>query len=419
MKKHVWILNHYAGGMYFSQGGRHYSFAKYLKRAGYEPVVFCANSRHGKPERHIETERLWEERTEESTGVPWVFVRARTYTGNGKQRVLNMLDFYRNVKRTAKEYAAERGKPDVIYASSVHPLTLLAGIQLARRFGVECVCEVRDLWPESIVEYSSRFTRNHPLIKLLYQGEKWLYKHADRLIFTMEGGGEYIKERGWEKAVPLSKVYSINNGVDLPVFDANREQFTAEDPDLDNPELFKVVYTGSIRRVNNLGQLLDAAKKVPDPRVKFLIWGDGDELPALRRRIRDEGIGNVIFKGRVEKKYVPSIVSRADLNLVHWEMSPILRFGVSYNKLFEYLAAGRPVFSTVRPGYSIVERDRCGADTEGFAPEDFAAGIQRIALLSPEEREEMGKNARKAAEAYDFQSLTEKLAAVLEGGVRP
>ena len=78
----------------------------------------------------------------------FVFVRGRTYEGNGKQRVLNMVDFFRNVKRAARAYAKTWGKPDVIYASSVHPLTLVAGLQMAKHFGVPCVCEVRDLWPE-------------------------------------------------------------------------------------------------------------------------------------------------------------------------------------------------------------------------------------------------------------------------------
>lgn len=114
---------------------------------GYAPVIFCANSKHGKPECFLETDALWEERIAEEIDTPFVFVRARTYTGNGKQRVLNMIDFYRNVKKAAKEYAAQHGKPDVIFASSVHPLTLVAGIQLAKQFGVKCVCEVRDLWP--------------------------------------------------------------------------------------------------------------------------------------------------------------------------------------------------------------------------------------------------------------------------------
>lgn len=419
MKKHIWIMNHYAGNMYFDHGGRHYYFAKYLKQAGYEPVVFCANSKHNAPGLWFEKNDLWHMHMAEKIGVPFVFVSARAYTGNGKQRVLNMADFYRNVKKAAKSYAKENGTPDIIYASSVHPLTLVAGLQLAKHFGVKCICEVRDLWPEGIVTaYSNRFSKKNMLIRLLYQGEKWIYKKADSLIFTMEGGARYIADQGWDTAhggpIDLRKVHHINNGVDLPVFDRNLASFSVEDADLDDPAIFKVIYTGSIRLVNNLGLLVDAAKAVTDPRIKFLIWGDGDELSALRQRLVDEHIGNVVFKGRVEKKYVPFIVSRADLNVVHWQMSGLLRYGVSYNKLFEYLAAGKPIFSTVRPGYSIVEGNRCGADTEGFTPEDFAAGIQRLAALPEEEQRRMGENGRRAAEAYDFRHLTEKLIRLLE-----
>lgn len=414
MKTNIWILNHYASGMYFDHGGRHYNFAKYLRRAGYAPVIFSANSKHGKAERFFETDALWEERIAEEIDTPFVFVRARTYTGNGKQRVLNMIDFYRNVKKAAKEYAAQHGKPDVIYASSVHPLTLVAGLQLAKHFGVKCVCEVRDLWPESIVAYSSRFTKDNPLIKLLYRGEKWIYKKADAVVFTMEGGYDYIVEQGWGKEIPCSKVHHINNGVDLELFDYNKEHFRVEDPELDDPKVFKVIYTGSIRRVNNLGLLLDAAKCVKDPRVKLLIWGDGDEREALERRVRDEKIANVEFKGRVEKKYVPSIVSRSDLNLVHWEQAPLLKYGASYNKLFEYMAAGRPIFATVCPGYSIWGRYDCGRDTEDTRPEPLARELEKMAGLPPEELLRLGENAREGSRDYDFRVLTQKLLNVIE-----
>lgn len=414
MKTNIWILNHYASGMYFDRGGRHYNFAKYLRRAGYAPVIFCANSKHGKAERFLETDAPWEERIAEEIDTPFVFVRARTYTGNGKQRVLNMIDFYCNVKKAAKEYAAQHGRPDVIYASSVHPLTLVAGIQLAKQFGVRCVCEVRDLWPESIVAYSSRFTKDNPLIKLLYRGEKWIYKKADAVVFTMEGGYDYIVEQGWGKEIPCSKVHHINNGVDLELFDYNKEHFRVEDPELDDPKVFKVIYTGSIRRVNNLGLLLDAAKCVKDPRVKLLIWGDGDEREALERRVRDEKIANVEFKGRVEKKYVPSIVSRSDLNLVHWEQAPLLKYGASYNKLFEYMAAGRPIFATVCPGYSIWGRYDCGRDTEDTRPEPLARELEKMAGLPPEELLRLGENAREGSRDYDFRVLTQKLLNVIE-----
>ena len=412
-------MNHYATGMLFNKGGRHYSFAKYLKRSGYEPVIFSCNTKNtGDGDRFLEMSGLWQELTAEEIQVPFVIVQARAYKNNGKQRVLNMIDFYRNVKKAAKEYAEIHGKPDIILASSVHPLTLVAGLQLAKFFHVKCICEVRDLWPEAIVTYSRRITKDSIPAKIMYAGEKWIYKKADAVIFTQEGGPDYVRAHQWDDGhggpISNSKLFHINNGVDLEAFDKNLADFPYQDPDLDDPEKFKVIYTGSIRRINNLGIILDAAKTITDPKIKFIIFGSGDELELLKKRIADEGINNVVFKGRVDKYYIPAIVSKADTNLVHWEMSPLLRVGESYNKAFEYFAAGRPVLYTVRPGYSIVEKFHCGRITDGFSPAEIADGIQKMALMSQEEKTEMARNARRAAEAYDFKVLTKKLLDVME-----
>lgn len=421
MRKTVWILNHYAGGMLFDKGGRHYNFAKYLKRSGYEPVVFCCNAKHGRAELYYETDALWQEHMAEELGVPFVFVKARTYTGNGKQRVLNMADFYRNVQKAAREYAALHGKPDIIYASSVHPLTLVAGLRLAKRFGVKCICEMRDLWPESIVAYSSRFTKDHPLIKLLYQGEKWIYKKADKLIFTREGDRDYLAEQGWDAPhggpIDLDKVYYINNGVDLETFAYNREHFQTRDPDLDDPDSFKVIYTGSIRHVNGLGLLLDTAKEVKDPRVRFLVWGDGDELPALRQRVLDEHIENVVFKGRVNKQYIPYIVSRADLNFNHNTPVSIFRFGISFNKLFDYLAAEKPVLSDFPSQYNPSIQWGAGREVEDPTPANIARAVEAFASIGPDAYTNYCANAAKAARVFDFSALTQALIGVIEGTV--
>lgn len=414
MRKNIWIMNHYAGSMFFDKGGRHYNFAKYLRRAGYEPTIFCANAKHGQQELFFDNKNLWHEHIAEEIDTPFVFVKARIYRGNGKQRVLNMVDFYRNVKKAAKQYAKEYGTPDIIYASSVHPLTLVAGIQLAKYFGVKCICEVRDLWPESIVAYSSRFTKNHPLIKLIYQGEKWIYKKADAVIFTMEGAYDYILERGWEKDIPRSKVYYINNGVDLETFYYNQEHFQIEDLDLQNPDIFKVVYAGSIRQVNNLGFLLNAAKQVTDSKVRFLIWGDGDERPILEQRVRDEGIGNVVFKGKVEKKYIPYIVSKADLNFAHNTPSLLFRFGISFNKIFDYFAAGKPILTDFPCAYNPVIQANAGIAVENATATEVALAIEKISALNKEGCMKFCSNALKAAEKYDFQNLTRQLINIIE-----
>ena len=419
MGKTVWLMNHYASHMLFDKGGRHYYFAKYLERDGYHPVVFCANVQNYKTnERYIETEKLWAVKKAEEINTPFVFVRARKYQGNGKQRVLNMVDFYFNVKKSAVQYAEKYGKPDIIIASSVHPLTMVAGIQLAKRFNVKCICEVRDLWPEAIVAYSKKISKNSLPANIMYSGEKWIYKKASAVIFTQEGGPDYVCSKGWDKnhggPIENSKLFHINNGVDLDAFDENLQNYPYEDEDLQDKSTFKVVYCGSIRRINNLGIILDAAKMITNSRIKFIIFGNGDELEMLQERLKKERIENVIFKGRVNKQYIPSIVSQADLNLVHWEMNPLLRVGESYNKSFEYFAAGKPVFYTIRPGYSIVEKFNCGRLTEGFEAKDIANGIAQMAEMSPKEIEEMADNTRKAASYYDFKNLTNKLIDIIE-----
>ena len=413
MKRNIWIWNHYATNTWFDQGGRHYNFAKFLADAGYVPVIFCASTLHNSS-RQVDTGgKLWVEKTD--SVCPYVFIKTRLYTGNGKQRILNMIDFYRNVKKAGKEYAKTHGKPDVIYASSVHPLTLVAGIQMAKYFNVKCICEVRDFWPESIVVYSTRFTKSNPLIKLLYMGEKWIYKKADSLIFTMEGAYDYIVEQNWEQEIPRSKVHYINNGVDLDAFRYNRDHFQIKDPDLQNPDFFKVVYTGSIRRVNNLGLLLDAAKEVTDPKVRFLIWGDGDERAMLEQRVRDEGISNVVFKGRVEKNYIPDIVSRADLNIAHNTPMRLFRYGISFNKLFEYLAAEKPVLCDFQCPYNPAIQCKAGICVENPTSKSIAASIEQMSRLSAEANERYCKAAKSTAEVYDFKNLTKKLVEVIEG----
>jgi glycosyltransferase involved in cell wall biosynthesis len=416
--KNVWIFNHYGGAMYKSRGGRHYAIAKYLKIYGYSPVVFVSNSKHGVLEKYNEFNGLWTVCIAEDIDVPFVFVKSRLYSTNGKQRVYNMIDFFRNVKKAAKEYAQVYGVPDVIYASSVHPLTLIAGIQIAKYYKIPCVSEVRDLWPESIVQYSSKYSSKNFLIQLLYQGEKWIYKKSNAIIFTMEGGRKYIEDKRWNSkihgSIDLKKTFYVNNGVDLEIFDRNCQEFMYMDAELDDSSKFKVVYTGAIRHINNLGMIVDVAKIFEDTNIIFLIWGTGDELESLKERVNREGINNVYFKGYVEKMYIPSIVCKADLNIVHWKMSSVLRYGVSYNKLFEYLAAGKPIVSTVKPGYSLINRYACGEEVEEISVEGIANSILKIKNLPFDKICKMGENARKTGEEFDYRILTQKIIDILE-----
>ncbi len=403
----IWLINHYAVPPKYYPLARQTYFAKYLMAMGHTVTIFAASSVHNSDVNLITDGRKWREETVD--GVHYAYIKCCDYQGSGLKRIYNICEFAWKLPGVCKHFA----KPDAIVATSMPPTSCAMGVHLGRKWGCKTVAEIADLWPESIVAYGIAGPHN-PAVLALRRLEKWIYKRADALVFTMEGAYDYITEQGWEKDIPRSKVHYINNGVDLEQFDYNKEHFRVEDPDLDDPDTFKVVYTGSIRKVNNLGLLLDAAKRVNDPRVKFLIWGDGDEREVLERRVRDEGLTNVVFKGKVEKKYIPSIVSRANLNFAHNSFTYLFNYGISFNKLFDYFAAGQPILCDFPCRYNPAIIYGAGMEVRDTQPQEIAAVIGQLAKLPAEQRRLMGANARRAAEDYDFKRLTDKLVAVIE-----
>jgi len=413
LKKNVWLWNHYATSMSVNRGGRHYWFAENLQKEGYEPVIFCANTFHSDREPIALDGNKY--RMEVVGGIPFVYVKTTPYAGNGLDRLLNMGFFYKNLFSVAKAYVDKYGKPHVILASSVHPLTMVAGIKVARKLNVPCICEVRDLWPESLVAYGSISPQN-PLTKLLYKGERWIYKNADAVIMTWPGGRDYIVEQGWDKEIDLDKIYHISNGVVVESFDTNSMDYPVDDPDLTATEYLNVVYAGSIRKVNNLGLLLDVAKIIRHKgheNIRFLIYGSGTEQEMLIQRCRDEEITNVIFKGRVDKMFIPSILKQAGVNILHNSSTSLDKYGQSQNKLFEYLAAGRCIVQTYTTGYSVLERYQCGICVSKQDSEEIANAVIK-ACTDSELNKRMGANARIAAMNYDFSGLTGDLISVIE-----
>jgi len=413
MKKKIWIINHYAGNMFLQEGGRHFWFAERLKKNGYEPTILCASTIHNS-NTSIDTK----DKSVLIDGCgkfPFVFIKTPDYQGNGRKRIMNMYSFYKNIKRFSGEISDILGVPDIIYASSVHPLTLVAGIKIAKRFGIPCICEVRDLWPLGLIEYGIIKDKSL-LASLLYKGEKWIYKKADAVIMTVEGCRQYIKDMGWEKEVDINKVHYINNGIVIKDFDENIEDFQIEDEDLIGSGNCNIVYTGSIRKANDLNALVDAAEVLRGknrPEIKILVFGEGDEREALEKKVREKNLTNIVFKGEVDKKYVASIVSKANVNILHRTTNRTDIYGQSQNKLFDYMAAGKPIFSTYDQPYNLVKEYDCGTSVSDQTPDSIADGI--IAIVSDEiNYEKYSHNAREGAKDFDFDVLTEKLIRIIE-----
>lgn len=412
----IWILNHYAVPQQYYYMARSSNFAKELIKRGHKITIFAASSVHNSDINLITDGSLYREMNED--GINYVLFYGRQYEGTGKDRVINHIDVAWKMARHCAKFTEKYGKPDVIYASAGQSLTLVAGIKLAKKLGIKCISEVTDLWPESFVAFGLISEKN-PLLKLLYAGERWIYKKSDAVIFSMEGGADYIIEKGWDAEhggpIDMTKIFHINNGVVLEEFDHNKENYSIDDNDLNNTDIFKVVYAGSIRRANNVGLLIDLAKEMPKQNVKFLVWGAGDDLEDLKQRVDKEDVSNVVFKGRVEKKYIPYITSKADLTVLNYQDAKgVFKYGGSQNKLFEYFASGTPVMYNIKMGYDLIEKYNCGFYVDYSDVDGVSEQLKKFVELPKEEYEVYCTNARKAAEDYDFKKLTDKLLAILE-----
>lgn len=410
----IWIFNHYATDMYFDGAGRHQSFAKYLLRNGHDVKIFCASTVHNSDINVDTNNGIFVERLGKDN-VSYVFVKTPEYKGNGFSRIKNMVEFYLRIFKVAKIYS-KCEKPDIILASSVHPLTLVAGIQFGKKNKIPCICEVRDLWPETLVEMGI-IDRNSLIAKALYLGEKWIYKRADKLIFTMPGGKEYLKDMNMTHLVSLDKVYNINNGVDLELYDVNKQTEIIDDTDLTNESLFKIIYTGSVRSANHVDDLLEVAKILKEKgknKIKIIVYGDGDQKEKLENEAKQFEINNIVFKGRADKKYIPYILSQGNLNVVTGKDSEIGRYGISWNKLFEYMASGKPIIANYTIArYNFIDEYNIGIANRFETLEKFAEAIIRIAELPEAEYKDYGLRALKAASDFDYKNLTNKLEEIL------
>jgi len=385
--------------------------AQYLIELGYDVTIIGGSFLHNTNINLIDNNNKYIEVNYD--GIKYIHVKTCNYKSNGIKRIWNLLEFHIRLFFISKKLES----PDIIAQMAAVPFGNII-YYLAKKYKARYIVDVVDLWPESFLAFGM-VSKNNPFLKLAYVAEYWLYKKADVIVFSMEGGKDYIIEKGWNiesgGEIDLKKVHYINNGVDLADFDRNKNLYKINDADLENSAIFKVIYLGSIRLANDLRQLIDAAEVLKDNQnIRFLIYGDGDERQFLENHCKNIGLTNVMFKQKwIELKYVPYVLSNSSLNILNYIRSPITRFGGSQSKSFQYMASGKPICANVSMGYCPITKFNLGIAREFKSAKDYAMAIASFAEMGSVEYNTICRNARKAAENYDYKKLTADFAKLL------
>lgn len=412
----IWFFNHYAVPPTLYPLTRTYNFGKFLIQGGHSVKVFAASTVHNSDINLANNSDNYMEETID--GIEHVFLTTSNYKTNGLDRVINMIQYTLGLFKVTKKFDS----PDIIVASSVHPLACVAGIKIAKKYKCSCVVEIADLWPLTLIDFG-KISQNGLIAKVLYRLEHWIYINANEIVFTMEGGKDYIIDTFEnEKQIDLSKIHYINNGIDINKFNSQKNDCHYEDVDLDDQNIFKVVYTGSLGEANATHYLVESAKIIQMrgyKNIKFIIFGSGYKRSELEDYCKTNDLKNVVFKGRVDKKYIPNILSKSNLNLFTGEHISLYKYGISLNKLFDYMASGKPTISNIVCGYDNLTKYQCGITVAGGSAEYLADGIISFYNMPQEQYNRYCNNAIEASKMFDFKKLTKKLEDILLNNVDP
>lgn len=394
---------------------RHHNLAKYMDKERYNVYIISSSAVHNSDFNFITDNKIYQ--ISKIDDVNYIHIRTSQYKGNGLKRVINILQFYFNTKRARKKLEKEIGKPDIIYASSPVPTAAVVGLNIAKKSKTKCIVEVRDLWPDSIVSFDVA-KKNNILVKILYHIEKKMYIKADKLVFTMAGGKEYLQTKKYRDKIDLSKVYNINNGVDIEQYEYNSKNFFVnDDEELNDTSTFKILYTGSIRKAYNVKQILELAKKIQDnhfDNVRVFLYGNGNEKPEMIKYCEDNNINNVIFRDFIDNKYIPDIMSKCDICLLHGKNVDIFKYGTSQNKMFAYLYSGKPIISSFYNPYELIEKNGCGITLRNNTLDEYYEAFLKIYNSYEENKEKYKEDDKKLLEQFDYKNLAKELEKVIE-----
>ena len=412
---HILII-HQAFASFDEPGGtRHYEFARLLTAHGHRVTVIAS------PVSYITGRKVngGEQSKNNENGV--TVLRARVYSAHHKSFYHRIIAFF-SFMLSSFWIGLGVKNVDLVWGTSPPIFQGVTAWILARLKGAKFLFEVRDLWPEFAIAVG--VLKNPVVIRLSEWLERFLYKHADQIIVNSPGFIDHVKSRGG------GQVELIPNGADPQMFNpANDGADFRKAHGLDDK--FVALYAGAHGMSNDLDIVLDAAiiiqstalpakelRKISRP-IQIVLLGDGKEKAALQRRASEMGLTNLTFLPSIPKHEMPTVLAGTDACIAI--LKRLDEYKTTYpNKVFDYMAAGRPVVLVIDGVIRrVVETAKCGLFVEPGNANALANAICRLAS-DLEKSRAMGLNGRiYLEENFSREKIAEKLVNLCENLVRP
>ena len=379
----IWYLSAYDQPS--GQSTRTHDFSRELVRRGHEVTFFTNGFCHFRHTERLDPEEHW--RVEMVDGIRVVWLKTYPYRGNGIGRGINMLDNVRRILQASKKLD---DKPDVVLGPSVPLLTGWAGARLADRYGVPFIFEVRDVWPDALVDIGG-LSNSSLLYHIFRYLEKMLYHKAERISSTLPHISDHVATRGSDPA----KIVCIPNGVDLAPFTLDAAYDGGEGRQL------VVMYVGGFGLDHDVSTIIRASKLLQDAgdtTFRFVVIGGGVRKAEAEEQVLAYQLSNLELREPIPKSSIPETQRGADILVAAITDSKSYRFGLNLNKLCAYFASARPVLFSGNPPNNPIQDSGAGLSVAAEDPGAMVAGLKELAARGAAVRIEMGERGRRYAE---------------------
>jgi glycosyltransferase involved in cell wall biosynthesis len=380
---HVLLIHQAFGGPNHPGGTRHWELAGRALKKGHHFTVITSDTAYltGKA-ADIGADA-------EQGGLDVVRVRTlRTLHRSFGWRVVAFLGFM--LSSTVR--AVSTPKVDLVFGTSPPIFQAVSAWAASAIKRVPFILEIRDLWPEFAVDMG--VLGNPILIQLARWLESFLYWRADLLVVNSPAYEGYLARKG----ISERKIRFVPNGVDVSMFDpAAKGESLRKAWGCDGKAV--ALYAGALGPANDIPTLLAAAELLrEEPDVAFVLVGDGKDRSRLEEAARGKGLTNVHFAGAFPKRRMAEVLAACDIGIAILRDIPMFR--TTYpNKVFDYMAAGRPTVLAIDGVIrDVVEEAEGGIFVPPGQPEALAAAVRKLAK-EPDTRSRMGASARAFVEA--------------------
>lgn len=391
MKKIIFFSPHDLPDSHIS---RNFDYAKRLASKGHKIVLIANNFSHRdkciivpRGNKYFELSIIG--------GVHVVWLNTPKYNHNKYMRAINAIYYL-----VLSIYYSHKEIDDVDYCigDSVPPTAGFAAYFISVLKKCKFIFQVRDVWPISLVydKAISKLGLTYFSLRLL---EIFLYKNCFKIYSSLPNLKKHVIDMG----VNPDKIVYLPNGVDLRVM-----TYSPASPVINN--IYRVVYAGGFGNAHDVKSIILAANILQDKGIgiDFYFFGDGSNRSSCESLVKSLKLKNVHFKKSVDKKSLAFELKNSDILVGAVTDSAAYSFGINLNKIYDYLAVGRPIILAIKSPHKIVEDARCGFMVEPENPMQIATKIYELTQISNQERVLLGLNGRHYAERnYDVDSLAD------------